>query len=127
MSKIRLNKKRYNILNGEEVYKLYWIEMGTARSNAKVAKHLQSKGIYNQGQGKRVTDMAIWNSMWRWAIENSDEAYHIFNKAQADEGKFFTKQDWEEFLEEKMMTIMKRSTKKVEKWKARIQRQAAEA
>jgi len=104
------------------VYRLYWEEMGTARSNARVAKHLHSLGIYNKDTGHRVTDMAVWNSMWRWAIENSDVAYQIFNKAQADYGEFYTKEQWDEFIKDKMLTIMKRSSKRVDGWLKRIER-----
>ena len=85
---------------GEVLYKRYWEEMGNARSLVKLYKWCISEG-YVHADGKPVTKMAIWMRMWRWALkpENNKRAQEIFNRASRDVGKFYTDDDWKEYMD----------------------------
>jgi len=112
--------KRYEILNGEEVFRYYFVTMGAARSITKLNKYLVSTGKYNPRTGT-ISRMAATFSMWRWAAENSDKAYEIFNTGMRDSGEFWSREDWDTFLLHKMMMIVKNSPKRLERWQKRIQ------
>lgn len=119
MTPINLRKER--ILDGEQLFKLYYTDMGSARSVGKVLKYLNAKGIINKETGRPVTHMAIWFSMYRWAMNHLDESYRIFNTAMADEGKFHTQAEWEAFVVEKAGIIVKHNERSLNKWQSRTQ------
>ena len=98
---------------------MYFTTMGSARSIRKGIKQLGADAI-NPVTGRVVTDMAVFWSMWRFAFENLDLTYEIFNDAMRDEGKFYTKAEWEEFVNEKAKLIAKKSDRSFTKWQKRV-------
>lgn len=104
--------------SGEVLYKLYWEEMGLARSYVKVRKWCASNGYRNPKTGKAPAPMAPFWRMWRWALEkkNFETAYEIYNKAQIDEGNFVTRQQFKEFLDDKALTVFRVQRRMYEKY-----------
>jgi hypothetical protein len=111
--------KRAKILDGEKLFYLYYVTMGSARSIVKVKKQLGRDAI-NPNTGRPVQDMAIWWSMYRWAFNNIDLSYQIFNDAMLDEGKYHTKEEWFKFVEKKARLIKKKSEKAFQRWQQRV-------
>ena len=103
--KLRLNTT-YLVGHEEKLFRHFWAEMGTARSNNKLSLWCGSIGIVNPVTGSHPTPLAVWKAMWRWACrkENHDISYEIFNKAQQDMGEFYTKEEYIEFLKERSFT-----------------------
>lgn len=117
MTPIKFTKLK--ILDGERIFRMYFTDMGSARSITKVKKQLGEYAI-NSRTGREVTDMAIWFCLWRWAMEHLDLSYEIFNSAMLDQGEFYSKQDWVDTVHSKASVIMKRSERKFSRWQNRI-------
>ena len=113
--------RQAKLLDGERIFRMYFTDMGSARSIKKVIKQLGSDAI-NPNTGRVVTDMAVWFSLWRYAFENLDVSYQIYNTAMLDEGKYHTKEEWQEFVENKAKVISKKSERTLDKWQKRIQK-----
>jgi hypothetical protein len=120
MSAIRMEKNK--ILDGQRIFRMYYTDLGSARSIVKVRKQLGNDAI-NPRTGRHVTNMAIWFSMYRWAYENLDLSYQIFMDAMRDEGKFHTREEWETFVSHKAHVIVKQSEKKFQRWQNRVANQ----
>lgn len=103
-------------LNGKELYKIYIVDLGVDRSVREVSKILISQGVMNTKTGQPFTEMAIWLSLWRWAVNNSDLAYQMFNEAMRDEGKFYTQDEWDEFIQPKAWMVFYHNKKRFDKW-----------
>jgi len=114
-----INLRKQKLLDGKQIFIMYYQEMGSARSIKKVIKQLGASAI-NPLTGRSVTDMAVWQSMYRWAMNNLDESYQIFNKAIRDEGKFHTEKEWMDFVYEKAGVLTKHSQKKLARWISRV-------
>ncbi len=114
MTKITIRQKK--VLDGEELFSYYWIDMGNARSVKKMCSWLFTRGIYNEATGRPFTPMAIWFAMWDWAAYNPSESYEIFQKAMYDSGQFYTMEDWLERLNDTMTTTYKKSPRKLQRW-----------
>ena len=119
MTPIQIRKTK--LLDGERIFRMYFTDMGSARSIKKVIKQLGTDAV-NPTTGRVVTDMAIWFSLWRYAFENLDESYQIFNNAMLDEGKYHTKEEWKDFVEIKARVISKKSERTLDKWQKRVQK-----
>ena len=117
MSKINFRRTRF--LDGERIFRMYYTEMGSARSIVKVKSQLGQDAI-NPKTGRPVYDMALWGSMYRWSMNNLDESYHIFNDAMRNEGKYHTFDEWKEFVFEKIAVITKHNPHTMQNWKKRI-------
>jgi hypothetical protein len=115
MTPIRL--ARTKLLDGEMLFKYYWNDMGNARSVRKLTRYITSQGKVNPVSHKPFTDMAIWFSMWGWAIDNLKESYEIYNRICMDRGEFHTLAEWVDFLAEKLLTITKHDEKRVTAWR----------
>lgn len=118
MTEINL-KQNKKYLDGEFIFRYYFIEMGSLRSVRKIVKYLKSAseitGV-NPDTDKEFTDMAIWFSMWQWAINNSDKAYEVFNKAMFNEGKHYNRKEWDIFLQRKAYTCFRKNAKRFNNW-----------
>ena len=117
MAKIVFRKTRF--LDGEAIFRLYYLTLGSARSIVKVKKQLGSAAV-NPKTGRQVNDMALWGSMYRWAMNNLDVSYQIFNDAMRDEGKYHTFDEWKEFIFEKADILVKHNPRTIRNWKNRI-------
>jgi hypothetical protein len=115
----KINFRRTRFLDGERIFRLYYLEMGSARSITKVKKQLGRDAV-NPKLGRPVSDMALWGSMYRWSMNNLDESYRIFNEAMRNEGKYHTFDEWKEFVFEKISVITKQNPHTMLNWKKRI-------
>jgi hypothetical protein len=113
MTPIQIRKTR--VLDPERMFRMYFTDMGSARSLAKVVNQLGMDGI-NPNLGRPVTPMAVEFSIYRWAMGNLDLSYEIYNKAMLDEGKFHTMEEWKDFLQKKAVMISKKSNRAMQKW-----------
>lgn len=80
--------------HAEELYRVYILEMGTARSYRRLANYCKEKGWTNRkGQ---VYHSAVAKAVWRWAtrLENFKKAYMLYQEAMRNEGKFITEEDF---------------------------------
>jgi hypothetical protein len=111
MNKWRRPNRRGTIYlpDGEYIYRLYFIEMGQARSYAKLCKRLAAEGHVNPKTGNKPAVRSVWYKMWRWALlkENQDAAYQVYNDALRDEGKFMTREEFKKYLDEQAITVFK--------------------
>jgi hypothetical protein len=98
MSKMNLGKVKY--LDGERLFRLYFEEMGTAGSMAKLVNFCVSEGKKNPKTGKPPTRMSVWKAMWTWALlpENLATARKIFDKNMSASGEFYSDAEWKEFV-----------------------------
>lgn len=117
MTPIVFRKTRF--LDGERIFRLYFTELGSARSIVKVKNQLGRDAV-NPKTGRPVGDMALWGSMYRWAMNHLDESYQIFLAAMRDEGKYHTFDEWKTFIFEKADIIVKRNPRTFRNWKNRI-------
>lgn len=81
--KMSFGKRRTRILDGEELFKHYYITMGDGRSYNKLARWASGKWGVNPETGRDWTTGAVWQSAWRWALdeqhpENLVEAKKIY-------------------------------------------------
>lgn len=109
----KLKKPWEYMPDGGILFKKYYEEMGEARSQQRLREWCARNGFINPKTGDMPSQMAVWNRMWRWALmsENQKAAYDIFNKAMRDEGKFYSWEDWKEFLDDRALTVFNMSTK----------------
>jgi hypothetical protein len=120
MTPIQIRKTK--LLDGERIFRMYFTDMGSARSIKKVIKQLGSDAI-NPTTGRVVTDMAIFWSMYRWALDNVAISYEIFNRAMLDQGDYHTLEEWKDFLLGKAELFAKHSQKGMQKWNKKLGRE----
>lgn len=84
--------KKY--LDGERLYRVYWEEMGKARSFSKLQKWCLTHHVVNPKTLKVPTRMGLWKSMWRWAAKNRETAFKIYSEAETD----ITPEEWDELI-----------------------------
>lgn len=112
------NLRRKAILDGGELFKVYFTDMGSARSLNKLVNYLGNRAI-NPVTGTKVRNMAVWFSMWKWAYENYEEAYKIFNTAMSDQGEYWTPEEWDELVTHNANISAKHSKTRVQLWQKR--------
>jgi hypothetical protein len=117
MTPINMRKTRF--LDGKKIFLLYYRDMGSARSIGKAKIQLGREAI-NPTTGRIVNDMAMWGSMYRWAMNNLDTSYQIFSAAMRDEGKYHTFEEWKEFIFDKADILVRHNPRTLSKWKMRI-------
>jgi|GEM_PF-1552179 len=115
---MRYNLKNYKFLDGEELFKKYFEEMGTARSINKLVKWCISSGKINPQTGKPPTRMGVWKAMWRWALlpENSSKAFEIFRKSLSSDGEFVGIEKWNEYIHSKAVHGLQFGPKRYEEF-----------
>jgi len=94
------NLSRIQFLDGEKLFRLYWEDMGTSRSVAKLVNFCVSEGWTNPRTGKPPTRMGVWKAMWSWALkpENLQKSRQMFNDGMIESGILYTKEEWKEFV-----------------------------
>lgn len=117
-SMTHITMEKHKILDGEKLFRLYYLEMGSARSVKKVIKQLGDSAI-NPATGRVVTDMAIWFAIYRWAMDNLDASYDIISKAAYDEGVYYPKEQWVAKIEKIAKTCLRNSDKAYKKWQTK--------
>ena len=94
----------YKYLDGEQLYRVYWVEMGEARSIKRLASWCAANGLKNKRTGKPPTRMGAWKAMWRWAANNPEQAFEIINTGLKDTGEMLDRQQFMKELQEKVIT-----------------------
>lgn len=104
----KLRWKRFLAGHEEELFSYYYETMGDARSYGKLQAYCATRGWVNSRTHKAPTAMALWFSMWRWAIrpENRDAAYQIYQNYERDDGRFCTPAEWDALLDERAMVCL---------------------
>jgi hypothetical protein len=115
----KINMRRTRFLDGERIFRLYYTELGSARSIGKVKIQLGRDAI-NPRTGRNVNDMALWGSMYRWAMNRLDDSYKIFMDAMRDEGKYHTFEEWKEFIFDKADILVRHNPRTLRNWKNRV-------
>jgi len=115
----KINMRRTRFLDGERIFRIYFTEMGSARSLGKVKKQL-GESARNPYKGTIVTDAAIEGSMWRWAMNNLDFSYPIFNEAMRNEGKYHTFEEWKEHVFHHAERLVRHNPRTFQNWMKRI-------
>ena len=77
-------KRRTRILDGEELFKYYYLTMGDARSYNKLARWASVKYGKNPETGREWTTGAVWQSAWRWAFDNLAYAKKVYRDVSFD-------------------------------------------
>jgi hypothetical protein len=96
-------------LDGEKLFKVYWIDMGGPRefggaaSFAKMVRWCKANKMTHPVLGT-VGRMGIWKCMWRWGVNNPEEAYRLAQKGVSQNGGFITPERWKEELLPKVKT-----------------------
>lgn len=104
MGKIKIRHTRTAYLNGEvgeKLFKHYWVTMGTGRSLGGLRRFCEAEGILNPVLHTPPSLMGLEKAIYRWAIQNVEKSYEIFNTSQRDEGNFHTLPEWRDFLRDK--------------------------
>ena len=73
--------KSYLVQHAEQLFTVYWQEMGTARSVLKLQRWCLSHSIVDPKTQNVPTRMGLWKVMWRWATENQDKAKVIWKNS----------------------------------------------
>lgn len=94
--------KKY--LDGEQLFKVYWQEMGSARSTVRLQRWCLSHSIVNPKTQNVPTRMGLWKAMWRWASENREQAKEIWkisvldSYAEQANKNYFIEMDWKTLI-----------------------------
>jgi hypothetical protein len=100
--------RKVKVLDGEEIFKYYYIEMGNARSYPKLVEWITSKYGLNPETGKKFTISSIWQAAWKWAFKNLDEARKIYSEVYLSQGSFLSDAEWWETVSRHAKTILSR-------------------
>ena len=110
MSIPRSLRKRY--LDGKELFYRYHVEMGKGGSLQKLRDWLYSQGIYNPDTGRPFLTSAIFQSMWRWALTNFDEAKPIYEKFLLEFGVRMEDEQWRDLIRKRAKSYLNKTQKK---------------
>lgn len=114
-----ISLKRKKTLDGEAIFRMYWQEMGSARSIKKVISRLP----LNPNFGRPYTSMAIWFCLWRYAFENLQTTYEIYNEVSRDTGEYHTFEEWKDLVTDHAFTSAKKNTRRMERWQNRLMKE----
>lgn len=120
MIRTRRPRRRYAYLpDGGELFRMYYQEMGQARSYIKLSRLLATKGYTNPKTGNACIPYALWYKVWRWALmkEHQQEAYQIYNDALRDEGRFMTFDEFKAYLDEQSLTVFNQSPRSLKEYR----------
>jgi len=73
-----IRDKKY--LDGERLFTVYWQEMGDSRTTIRLQRWCLAHSIVNPKTQNVPTRMGLWKAMWRWAVENQDEAIKVWSE-----------------------------------------------
>lgn len=90
-------------LDGEKLYKAYWVEMGNARSYDRLVNWAAANKMVNPKTGK-TTRMGVWKAMYRWAVNNPEKAYDYMNEGLRDSGEIIDRERFIQEMKEKVLT-----------------------
>ncbi len=93
-------------LDGRKLFQEY-VEMGSAGSYSKLARWAVSQGMFNPKNGK-VSTMGAYQAVWRWALNNMDEARDLWAKAYKNNGRYLSDEVWRAEIIEKARNYLSR-------------------
>jgi len=107
-----LGKRKKMILEGDVIFKYYYIDMGIARSYNKLQRWADEKYGINPVTGKSYTTGALWQAAWRWALKNLDEAKKIYENSQLDFGENVSYDEWKQLVAQHVKTCLSKSQRR---------------
>lgn len=109
MPKQRVIHRATQYLDGELLFKTYFVTMGMDRSFDKLVDYCDEHGIVNRVTHKPPNRMSVWVAMWRWAIkpENQKVAYEMYNQYKRDIGEYCSWNEWQGILNDTAQNILR--------------------
>lgn len=109
MPKQRVIHRATQYLDGELLFKTYFVTMGMDRSFDKLVQYCADNGIVNRVTRRPPNRMSVWVAMWRWAIkpENQKIAYEMYNQYKRDIGEYCTWDEWRSILDDTAQSILR--------------------
>lgn len=89
-----LGKRRKKILDGEALFRYYYIDMGTGRSYPKLARWATEKWGPSPETKKEWTNGAVWQAAWRWVFDDMKTAREIYADTMLQQGDVLTDDEW---------------------------------
>ena len=83
-----------NYLDGRDLFYRLYEKMGRGGSLNKLQWQLYNEGIFNTENGKPYSTSAIFQSIWRWMLNNLDEAKPIYKNYILMFGEDFDEDIW---------------------------------
>jgi len=99
-------RRRKRVLDGEALFKHYYLEMGDGRSYNKLARWASDKWGQNPENGKDWTNNSVWQAAWRWAFDNLEYAKRVYSDTLLSHGIVLTDEEWYETLSQHAKTCM---------------------
>ena len=95
-----MRKLKVDYIPAETLWRIYWVDMGTARSTPKLSRWCLANNIVNPNTQKPPGAGSCYKAMIRWAAkaENQELAYKIVNEGLANNADFWTKEDFLQYL-----------------------------
>lgn len=84
-------RKNVQVLDPKLCFDL-WVKYGSVYTVSEVL--YKEHGIYNTNTGRPVTHMGVWDSAWRYILNNLPEAREKLNDSWKNEGKILTDAIW---------------------------------
>ena len=98
-------------LDGEKLFRVYWLDMGNARSIGRLQKWCLSHEIVNPKTFNVPTRMGLWKTMWRWATRNQEQAKEIWIKSMGkDTSTLNVVDDWDTVIHRNAKTAFQNIT-----------------
>lgn len=101
-----LGRRREKILDGEVLFKHYYISMGDGRSINKLVRFASNTFGKNPETNRDWSKGGVWQAMWRWVFDNLDYAKDIYQDVQLGYGFEFNDADWMELVSRHARTCM---------------------
>lgn len=96
-------------LDGKECFYILYVEMGRGGSLQKLGKHLKNKGVYNAENGKPYSTSALFQSIWRWVLNNIEEAEPIYKNYILSFGRPWNEEKWRMLIHTRAVTYLTRA------------------
>lgn len=104
-----LGRRPVKMLDGEMIFRHYYVEMGDGRSYGKLARWASEKWGKNPLTGKNYSPSAVWQSGWKWAFKNLDKARQIYAEVYLRYGETLTDDIWMKLVSQHAKTCMTRT------------------
>lgn len=99
----------YKFLDGEAIFRK-WVSLGKGANYNLLYRWAISQNIRNPRTGKPPVKMALWNSMWRWALKNPEASRVLYNQYLLQFGDYADEVKWAKILDEKKSLYRSKDT-----------------
>lgn len=104
---------RQKLLDGRMLFYHYYEEMGKGTSLNKMARWLYKQGIYNQDTGEEFSTSAIFQAIWRWALQNLEESEPVIKKWLLNNyGEVWSDEQWKHIITERVKRYLNKTQKR---------------